>query len=176
MNPLTVDRGLRAERSGFACARAMGLQGKVGRRLGEDVTYSEKYEEKNGVLHTILLVEDDAFVRQATCNILEHAGFEVITAEDAAEAMRIYDERALDIDLVMTDMVLPGASGQQLGQNLCQRSAAVAVLITSGYSNAEFDIEAPKTLTYFLAKPYSRQTLLDKIKKILTPIGLARPA
>jgi hypothetical protein len=37
-------------------------------------------------------------------------------------------------------------------------------------------MEAPKTLTYFLAKPYSRQTLLDKIKKILTPIGLSRPA
>lgn len=159
-------------------SRGHAIAGKdtAGRRPGEDVTYSEKYEEGNEVFRTILLVEDDAFVRQATCNILEHAGFEVMTAEDASEAMKIYDERALDIDLVMTDMVLPGASGQQLGQSLRQRSAAVAVLITSGYSNAEFDLEAPKTLTYFLAKPYSRQTLLDKIQKILTPIGLARPA
>ena len=148
----------------------------AGRRLGEDVTYSAKYDDGSGVLRTILLVEDDAFVRQATCNILEHAGFEVMTAEDATEAMKVFEDRALEIDLVMTDMVLPGASGQELGQNLHQRSPAVAVLITSGYSNAEFDMEAPQTLTYFLAKPYSRQTLLDKIKKILPPIALARPA
>jgi len=73
-------------------------------------------------------------------------------------------------------MVLPGASGLQLGQNLRRRSPAVAVLITSGYSNAEFDVEEPKSLTFFLAKPYSRQTLLDKIKKILKPIALAKPA
>jgi DNA-binding NtrC family response regulator len=144
--------------------------------LVDDVTYSGNCDKANGVFRSILLVEDDAFVRQATCSILEHAGFEVMTAENATEAMKIYEDRALEIDLVMTDMVLPGVSGQQLSHNLRQRSRAVAVLITSGYSNAEFDIEEPKTLTYFLAKPYSRQTLLDKIKKILTPIALARPA
>jgi DNA-binding NtrC family response regulator len=155
-----------------------GIAGKesAGRRLGEDVTNSGNCDEANRAPRTILLVEDDAFVRQATCNILEHAGFEVLTAQDATEAMKVYGEHAFEIDLVMTDMVLPGASGQQLSQSLRRRSPAVAVLITSGYSNAEFDMEEPKTLTFFLAKPYSRQTLLDKIKKILTPIALARPA
>lgn len=140
------------------------------------MTHSRNDDEGNGVVGTILLVEDDAYVRQATCNILEHAGFLVMAAEDATQAMKIYEDRAPEIDLVMTDMVLPGPSGQQLGQNLRQRSPAVAVLITSGYSNAEFDVEEPKSLTFFLAKPYSRQTLLDKIKKILKPIALAKPA
>ena len=116
----------------------------------------------------ILLVEDEPFVREATCAILEHAGFEVLPTQDAQEAMKAYDESLRPIDLVMTDMVLPGRSGQQLGEDLRDRSADVAVLITSGYSSAESEIEAPESRTYFLAKPYSRRTLLAKIEKILS--------
>ena len=56
----------------------------------------------------------------------------------------------------MTDMVLPGRSGQQLGQDLREQSPQVVVLVTSGYSNAEYETEAPESLTYFLAKPYSQ--------------------
>ena len=108
---------------------------------------------------TILLVEDEPFVREATCSILEHAGFEVLSAEDARDAMHAYEECQQRIDLVMTDMVLPGRSGQQLGQDLRERSPEVVVLVTSGYGNAEYETEAPESRTYFLAKPYSRRTL-----------------
>ncbi len=122
---------------------------------------------------TILLVEDEAFVREATCNILEHAGFEVLPTEDAREATKVYEECKCGIDLVMTDMVLPGRTGQQLGQDLRQHSPQVVVLVTSGYSNAEYETEAPESRTYFLAKPYSRRTLLEKIEKILATVPLA---
>lgn len=124
---------------------------------------------------TILLVEDELFVRQATCSLLERAGFNVLKAEYASEAMRIFHESP-DIDLVMTDMVLPGANGQQLGEALRQSSPGIAVLITSGYNNLEYEVEDPETQTYFLAKPYSRQTLLAKIEEMLTPVALARAA
>ena len=116
---------------------------------------------------TILLVEDEPFVREATCNILKNAGFEVLSAEDARTAMKIYEERQSAIDLLMTDLILPGASGQQLGYDLRLLSPKVAVLITSGYPNPEDGIEIPESHTYFLAKPYSRRTLIDKIEKIL---------
>jgi FixJ family two-component response regulator len=76
----------------------------------------------------------------------------------------------------MTDMVLPGATGQQLGQDLRQRSPEIVVLVTSGYGNPECDKETPGSRTYFLAKPYSRKTLLDKIEQILGAAALARPA
>jgi DNA-binding NtrC family response regulator len=132
----------------------------------------------------ILLVEDEPFVREATRGILERAGFEVLPAFDVQDALKVYDERQrpidpvtdLAIDLVMTDMVLPGGTGQQLAQDLRQRSPELVVLVTSGYGNPEYDIEAPESRTYFLAKPYTRRTLIDKIEKILAPAELARPA
>ena len=64
---------------------------------------------------TILLVEDEPFVREATCGILQSAGFEVLLAEDVQDAMQIYEECKRGIDLVITDMVLPGGTGQQTG-------------------------------------------------------------
>jgi len=125
---------------------------------------------------TILLVEDEPFVREATCSILESAGFEVLPAEDARDAMKVYEECQRGIDLVMTDMVLPGRSGQQLGQDLREHSPEVLVLMTSGYGNPEYETEAPESRTYFLAKPYSRRTLVEKIEKILGAATLARAA
>jgi len=93
--------------------------------------------------HTILLVEDEPFVREATCSILENAGFSVLPAADASAAMRAYEGCNRPIDLVMTDMVLPGRTGQQLGDDLRQRSPEVNILITSGYGDAEYDTEDP---------------------------------
>jgi two-component system cell cycle sensor histidine kinase/response regulator CckA len=123
---------------------------------------------------TILVVEDEPFVREATCGILESAGFEVLPAKDAREAMKIYQDFERRIDLVMTDMVLPGRSGEQLGQDLRKLSPEVVVLVTSGYSNPEYEAEAPESHTYFLAKPYSKRTLIDKIETILGALPLAQ--
>lgn len=125
---------------------------------------------------TILLVEDEPFVREATCGILESAGFEVLPAEDARDVMEVYEACPRRIDLVMTDMVLPGRTGQQLGQDLRQRSPGIVVLVTSGYGNPEYETEAPDLRTYFLAKPYSRRTLVEKIEKILAAVSLGRVA
>jgi DNA-binding NtrC family response regulator len=124
----------------------------------------------------ILLVEDEPFVRAATCSILESAGFEVLSAEDARDAMKVYAECKRRIDLVMTDMVLPGRSGQQLGQDLREHSPEVVVLVTSGYGTPECETEVPESRTYFLAKPYSRRTLVEKIEKILGAAALGRAA
>ena len=125
---------------------------------------------------TILLVEDEPFVRAATCSILESAGFEVLRTGDATDALRIYEARTRRIDLVITDMVLPGRSGLQLGEDLREQSPEVVVLVTSGYTNPEFETKATELRTYFLAKPYSRRTLVDKIENILGAELLARPA
>ena len=67
----------------------------------------------------------------------------------------------------MTDMVLPGRTGQQLGQDLRQHSPEIVVLVTSGYGNPEYETEAPESRTYFLAKPYSRRALVEKLRRFL---------
>jgi len=118
---------------------------------------------------TILLVEDEPFVREATCNILENAGFCVLSAKDACDAIRLYEECNRTIDLIMTDMVLPGKTGQELGEDLRTRSEQLSVLVTSGYGNAEYETEDVVKRTYFLAKPYSRRSLVEKIEGILNP-------
>jgi DNA-binding NtrC family response regulator len=106
-------------------------------------------------------------VREATCSILQGAGFEVLSAEDAREAMKVYEECGQRVDLVMTDMVLPGRTGQQLGQDVRACSPEVSVLVTSGYGEAAYETESPEARTYFLAKPYSRRSLVEKIETIL---------
>ena len=125
---------------------------------------------------TILLVEDEVFVREATRGILESAGFEVLPSEDAAGAMRVHAACLGRIDLVMTDMILPGGTGQQLGRDLRALSPEIVVLVTSGYGNLEYTTETPVSHTYFLAKPYSKRTLLDKIETILSTEELGREA
>ena len=115
----------------------------------------------------ILLVEDEPFVREVTCSILQGAGFKVLPAEDAQEAMRVYERRGRKVDLVMTDMVLPGKSGEELGREMRMYSPQMAVLVTSGYGEAASETESPESHTYFLAKPYSRRTLVEKIESIL---------
>jgi len=63
-----------------------------------------------------------------------------------------------------------------MGQDLRQRSPEVVVLVTSGYGNPEYATEAPESRTYFLAKPYSRRTLVEKIERILGAAPLGRAA
>jgi len=121
---------------------------------------------------TILLVEDEPFVREATRSILENAGFSVLPAANALEAVEAYEHSNRPVDLVMTDLVLPGRSGQQLGDDLRQRSGHVKVLVTSGYAEAECENENPAAETYFLAKPYSRRGLVKKIDTILSTDSL----
>ena len=133
------------------------------------------YTNDRPARRTILLVEDEFFVREATRTILEHAGFEVLPAVDTRDAMKVYEEYRQRIDLVLTDMALPGGTGQQLGQELRQRSPEIVVLVTSGYSEQD-EMEAPEARTYFLAKPYSRRTLVEKIERILAAVPRERAA
>jgi DNA-binding NtrC family response regulator len=90
--------------------------------------------------------------------------------------MEVYEQCGHRVDLVMTDMVLPGRTGQQLGHEVRERSPEVAVLVTSGYGEAAHETESPEEHLYFLAKPYSRRALVEKIETILKTGLLPRAA
>jgi two-component system cell cycle sensor histidine kinase/response regulator CckA len=98
-----------------------------------------------------------------------------LSAADADAAIKTYLESTQPIDLVMTDMILPGRTGRQLGEDLRQRSPNLKVLVTSGYSQTEYAADEPQSRTYFLAKPYSRRGLVAKIQEIFVPPSEALP-
>ncbi len=120
------------------------------------------------------MVEDQSQVRQSTALVLENAGFDVFTAEYASEAMRIFRETP-GIEVVMSDLELPGASGLQLRETLREEAPWMKVLLTTGHIR-EHELESPESLTYFLAKPYAARALVAKIEEMLTPFVLAKAA
>jgi CheY-like chemotaxis protein len=125
--------------------------------------YSERLQRR-----VVLLVEDEPFVREATCCVLQSAGFEVLPTADAQEAMNVYEQKGRKIDLLMTDMALPGRNGRQLARDLRSTSADIPILLTSGYIESECDNEPREPRTYFLAKPYSRAELVQTMEEILS--------
>src|SRR5579863_10786088 len=71
---------------------------------------------------TILFVEDEAFVREVACEVLRSAGYRVLIAKNAGEAQKIYDEEGAAIDLLLTDIVMPGETGRALAARLQARN------------------------------------------------------
>ena len=118
---------------------------------------------------TILLVEDEAFVREVACEVLRSDGYRVLTARNANEAAGLYEEEAGEIDLLLTDMILPGETGRDLAERLRKRDPKLKVLLASGYGEqitglAQWSEE-------YLAKPFSSDELLDNVReKIGTPV------
>jgi DNA-binding response OmpR family regulator len=124
----------------------------------------------------VLLVEDEPFVRDATCRTLEKAGFEVFSTANAQEAMNAYALLNGDIDLLMSDITLPGRSGRELSLELRSKSAKLPILLTSGYNAEEGTRESQDTGTHFLPKPYSRVELVAALEKIFRFTEKKRPA
>jgi CheY-like chemotaxis protein len=131
---------------------------------------------ERGPKRVVLLVEDEPFVREATCHVLQSAGFDVVPAADALEAMEAYEHRGRKIDLLMTDVALPGRSGRQLAEDLRSKSAEIPILLTSGYLEPECNTEPRKPRTYFLPKPYTRADLVEMLDKILSDVLRRRAA
>jgi signal transduction histidine kinase/ActR/RegA family two-component response regulator len=117
---------------------------------------------------TILLVEDDAAVRNVTSSILTAAGYRVLVARDGQEARRISERFVGTIDLLFTDVVMAGMSGPRVAASLRERRSALKVLFTSGHAEeliAKRGVLLPGV--NFLAKPFSREALVEKVDAVL---------
>jgi len=116
---------------------------------------------------TVLVVEDDALVRNLTVRVLRGAGYHVLVASRGSEALELaQDGQALD--LVITDVVLPGQGGRDLAQVLRQARPGLPVLYVSGYTAdaiAHRGVLAPGV--EFLAKPFTSRALLERARAIL---------
>jgi response regulator RpfG family c-di-GMP phosphodiesterase len=81
---------------------------------------------------TILLVEDETFLREVTCEILESAGYRVLKTQDAAEAVSVFNEYKAIVRLLLTDVVLPGQNGRDLANNLRSVCPKLKIIFISG--------------------------------------------
>ena len=82
---------------------------------------------------TILLVEDEARLREVICEILESAGYRVLTARNSLEATSMFNEYETVVRLLVTDVVLPGQSGRDLANDLRSISPQLRIIFISGY-------------------------------------------
>jgi CheY-like chemotaxis protein len=115
----------------------------------------------------ILLVEDEAFVRRVTAEVLESAGYRLLIAENAAEAMQICRRGVIPVHLLLTDVVLPGKNGRQLAQECRALYPVIRVLLMSGYAEQLALSQSAADGHEYLAKPFSTHTLLSKVREVL---------
>jgi two-component system cell cycle sensor histidine kinase/response regulator CckA len=117
---------------------------------------------------TILLVEDEDAVRGLACRILERQGYRVIPAQHGRDAMEIATRESGKIDLVLTDIVMPGMNGRGLVERLVGIRPTIKSLYMSGYTDDDIVrrgfIEPSKS---FLQKPFTSEALLQTVRKVL---------
>jgi len=122
-------------------------------------------EEPRIGTETILFVEDEAFVREVTCEVLRSAGYTVLTATNATEALRIYELNRGMVELLLTDVVLRGEDGRALARRLKGENPALKVLLVTGY--AEQMGLCAEEREECLAKPFSTEVLLRNVRQLL---------
>ncbi len=116
---------------------------------------------------TILLVEDEAALRTPMRRGLEKEGYSVIEADSAREALEICKEYEGEIHLMVTDLVMPGMDGLELGKRIAPLRPGMKVLYTSGYSEDVIDREGVTEADDFLQKPYTPSALGWRIRQLL---------
>jgi PAS domain S-box-containing protein len=117
---------------------------------------------------TVLLTEDEQDVREIAREFLESGGYKVIEAKDGKEAIKLASEQRGNIDLLVTDMVMPGMTGQELAVHLQKEHPGLAVVFMSGYSeHAATEMANADPTVRLMTKPFSRAAILRTVREIL---------
>lgn len=127
-----------------------------------------------GGRETILLVDDEKVITEVTGRLLNELGYAIITAGSGEEAIKIYTQKHVDIDLVIIDMIMPGMNGSDTFDRIKAINPSVKVMLSSGYSlNGKAKAIMDKGVRVFLQKPYRINDLAKKIREALslTAIG-----
>lgn len=127
---------------------------------------SEKTATNRGEI--ILIVEDDPDILELGFYMLESLGYQVLATDSPSEALRLAEENISEIDLLITDVVMPGMNGKELAQQLLARRPELKLLYMSGYTA---DVIAHHGVldegVNFLQKPFTSRELSIKIKEVL---------
>ena len=131
----------------------------------------ENYEETSnfplGQGEVILVVDDEAAIRQITKHTLESFGYNVITAADGTEALAVFAQQQEKIEVVITDMSMPYLDGPATIRALRRLSPHIKIIAVSGLTENKKALEADMKVSEFLIKPFKAEELLESLAKIL---------
>jgi CheY-like chemotaxis protein len=117
---------------------------------------------------SVLVVDDEPLLRALAVRTLGGAGYRCLEAADAAEAMQVVEREQGRLDLVVTDVVMPGMSGGSLGDQLAVTRPGLRVLYTSGYTDEDASRRGLLARGKpFLQKPFSPNDLAHRVREIL---------
>ncbi len=139
----------------------------------EELSPAQSPPNEAGGCETVLLVEDEESVRELVRVTLASRGYKVLEAEDGERGLRIAEAFKEHIDILITDVVMPGIGGRELAQKLLALRPGISVLYLSGYT--EDAVVTPGAMgpsTAFLQKPFTLQNLAKKVREVLR----SRPA
>jgi two-component system cell cycle sensor histidine kinase/response regulator CckA len=123
---------------------------------------------RSSVRATILVAEDDDAVRAIACETLARAGYDVLSAANGVAALAVASAHAAPIDLLLTDVIMPGMNGRELADALSERRPGLRVLFASGYSdNVLLDQGALAPGVTLLDKPFTPAALAAKVADVL---------
>jgi PAS domain S-box-containing protein len=142
------------------------------RFTGDLTSYDESelggLEGRSVAGETILVVEDDDEVRAFSAEVLRELGYNVLEAGDGAAALRVLEQQKTDVDLLFTDVVMPGMSGRELSDAARKLRPALKVLFTSGYTrNAIVHGGRLDPGVELLQKPFTSRLLAERVRELL---------
>ena len=124
--------------------------------------------QDEGVALTILVVEDELGIRELVRDVLQMAGYEVLIAPNSEEALREAQSYGKPIQLVITDLIMPGVDGLELSRRLKARQPDIKVILMSGYGEDRIDeVGGLQAGMAVLEKPFTTPILLSKVRVIL---------
>jgi two-component system, cell cycle sensor histidine kinase and response regulator CckA len=149
-------------------------------RIEEPVTVVEAVAPIVETFHgaeTVLLVEDAAPLRKLTNMLLKQHGYRVLTAANGMAALELVQEKPEKINLLLTDVIMPGMNGRALAERLAPLQPGLRVLYMSGYTDdAIVNHGVLSSGTYLLHKPFSEESLIRKVREVLDAELTAPPA
>ena len=115
---------------------------------------------------SVMVVEDESSVRELTSAVLRRAGYRVTAVSDGADAMARLDDQPASIDVLVTDVVMPGMSGIDLAELVIERFPAAGIVLLSGYNAETLDLDrVVRRGAIFLPKPVASSDLLDAVRR-----------
>jgi CheY-like chemotaxis protein len=115
----------------------------------------------------ILLVEDESIVREVTREVLKHAGYVVLESSGAKEALHLACQHPGRIDLLLTDVVMPGMNGADLACHLQSMRPDLITILMSGYAQNDIAQNISRTAAIHIQKPFTVNILLTRIGEAL---------
>jgi len=130
----------------------------------EKIEHPEPAMQQLSGTETVLVVEDQLHVRKLTCAILEELGYQILEASHGEEALRLAAMHKGPLDLVLTDVIMPGMHGPELANRL-KRTRQLRVLFMSGYSGSIESEDDPEV--GHIRKPFTADILARKVREVL---------